>query len=735
MKVPRAFHCLGGTLLNTAARDENHSSGQEMETSIAAPPECAWDTEHGLLVLFPHHQEDAAHGHALVVVPDNGTAPYYAGDLPAASRLWAIKAPRSGRFRLAFHPLETGGLNAPPTAEILFDDALAVDPLAQAGADHQVTGFHFRNRQPQAGLAGVLLEPIELPAGHPLGDVDPQPLDADAEPSAFTLIRRLDPGAASPRGPATAPRRRADQVLDVRFTVAAERGTLPADAVRLKDFDSFDVPTLIVDLTPLGDLAETAKTGIVFVHRPYGDADGFLRLHGAELPLAVDDDDRKLLVWHCEAATYLDQLGVYWSGKPSLRLQADQDTGIEVRGNAPDTAVECLVGLFHGDAYWLLPDQAAEVARTLRDHCPALDMAKLEADRRTAWLNGDPRLRNADWRGAETAGPFTVWLFADLLAHSRAQEGAASLVYQDLFHRFAAFARRPDLACVLLADRDLGALVDKDPRWDLEPWLDDRHGGPAAALAAALEPADTDLPTWVDDQSPAVQRLLWQFMLAGGRASQWRDLAIPPEAAAKGLPRLVDRLRLALVSPLPDWLIVTLRDLDMDPAGLVIEPRSLADAELRLSRLQQANSTLNRECQRVNRALSDTSWPGRLDPRALAPIFDERLRRGEVATAAELRRRLLTHCSGDDANAALAELITELKTRLALWGLGELVGANEELSNMSSVSRTTGTTDPEAPLPSGGRLTGLDPVELAMDSPSPQRGEGLGRGGSAPATD
>jgi len=82
-------------------------------------PECAWDLEQGLVVLWRAAAQapETDPGFTLVVASADGAERYFAGDWPAAQTFFTLKAPASGRFEIQLYPLGAlAALDGPPPA-------------------------------------------------------------------------------------------------------------------------------------------------------------------------------------------------------------------------------------------------------------------------------------------------------------------------------------------------------------------------------------------------------------------------------------------------------------------------------------------------------------------------------------------------------------------------------------------------------------------------------------------
>lgn len=674
---------------------------------MEALPECAWDAQHGVLVLFRAGTQSgpgSARGFALEVRVADGAGAYYAGDFSAAAPLWAIKVPTAGRFELYLYALAGGtdgidALDASPVAIIPFDADLRPHAQWAAARNHRIRGWLFRVADDAAGLEGLHLEPIELAEGARLEDALAHPPWEEHEaPAALALMRVSGQAADAPRGPTVNPLGRERRTLQVLFTVAEDSKALPTDAVNIEGFDALEVPTLVVDLSPFGDLAERVRAGFCFFHRPYGDEE-FRYVSGAKLELIATADHRLLLVWPCDTACHLDHLGVYFSGEASLAPAADPHTGVGVHGDDGGEA-SCLVGLFYGRDYLLLTEEARHYEHRLAPRCPPFDLTEIDMELHGDWVRVDDHRRCLDWRGAEDAEAFTLLAFADLSGPLDEAPPAAPAHDRHFTSRgmvaalgsFGGFARRPDLAFGCRADMRLAHLLaEAKASWGAKP-ADTEHFAPAAALATALEPHDAELGAWIEGESPAVQRDLWRFMLAGGRATQWRDLGIPARAVRDDPDALVEGLRIATAASLPDYLEATLEDLGTDIANWSDPPKSFGEVQHRLARLQETEARLDAELDAVNDALARCPWRGRLALAELAGDFSAALRRGERTDAAHLRQGLMAALGRLGAGAAeLMAQTVELQTRFALWGLQQYV---------SELARPSHATPPDQ-MPAG----------------------------------
>jgi hypothetical protein len=393
-----------------------------------------------------------------------------------------------------------------------------------------------------------------------------------------------------------------------------------------------------------------------------------------------------LLVWVCDDACHLDHVGVYFSGGARLRLC--EAPGSAIWGYEGTPGEECLVALYYGRDFLILPTQARDFAVDGQAPCAPLDMGQVEMQRYAAGVVADEHLHNADWRGAEDAEAFTLTAYADILAQilDAGVPGSGREHLPDLMQRhgvglrsFAEFERRPDLACALFAHPRLQQLLLQGDRSLTRVLKEDRWLSLSALLAAALEPDAEGLARWVEDEPLGVQRALWLFMLAGGRACAWRDLKIPLAAADGDLKRLAGLLDIAHKAALPGFpafIGATLQDLGEDPGILTSPLRSLTDAQDRQAAILRATAAVRRELDRANRELSGT-MPGRqLDPTGCPKGFSAALDAGPVPDVAALRRQVLGSVPLGSAAVNLGVAVVELRTRVVLWGLLGLLGAD-----------------------------------------------------------
>lgn len=637
-----------------------------------ALPECAWDAEHGLVVLYRSGATGTGQqGYALAIELAGAHSVYFAGDFPADCPIWTVKVPTEGRFRLLFYSLDSPlRLNDQPLIAVAFDDRLRVDPTRLAGRQHLVRGWCLPTQ-----------ERIEVPLGASLTERLTEGGWAAGARVGLTVARYSSDAPDAPRGPAIHPLRERGAFIDVFFSQVADALPLPADGVDVAGFRELRTPAIVVDLTPFGDLAESLRDGFCFIHRPHGPDSRFSHTFGPRVPLQITDDHR-LLVWACDDACHLDHIGVYFSGGPRLRLR--QAPGSRIRGYTGSAGEDCLVALFYGHDYLMRPTHAGDFAVDGLPCCAPLDMTEVELQLYAAWVAADGQLHSAAWRGAEDAGAFTHAAYAYFLGQvlDAGVRGSGREQLPELMNRhgvgfrsFAEFTRRPDLAGALLAQPRLSAVLLRDGRsltrlLEREQWL-----SLSALLAAALEPDAEDLARWIEDEPLGVQRALWLFMLAGGAASDWRALAIPPAAADGDLTRLAELLRLAK-APTPAFIAATLQDLGEDPRVLTAPLRSLEDAQARADAIRRAVGAVRREIDRMNPELSGL-MPGRQLHQGDCPrAFSAALGAGPVADAAALRRQVLSSLPAWGPGAVnLGAAVMQLRTRVVLWGLLGLLGA------------------------------------------------------------
>jgi len=640
-----------------------------------ALPECAWDAKHGVVVLYRPEAEGARpQGYALAVELDGERTRYFAGDFPADRLIWAVKAPTEGSFKLLFYPLDSPSrLNGQPLIAIPFDDQLRVNHQLLAGRQYRVRGWCLPAE-----------DPIEVPVGTSLTEMLAAGGWEAGARVGLTVTRYGGDAQDSPRGPAIHPLRERGAFIDVRFTYVQDPRTASAQGedVRVAGFRDLEAPAIVVDLTAFGDLAESLQDGFCFIHRPHGAESAFSRTFGATLPLEVSDDHR-LLVWVCDDACHLDHVGVYFSGGSRLRLREAPD--ITIRGYEGAPGEECLVALFYGRDFLILPTHAEEFAVDGQKPCAPLDMTEVEIQLYAAWVVADEQFHSADWRGAEDAEAFTLTAYADILAQilNAGVTGSGREDLPDLMRRhgvgfraFAEFARRPDLACALFGHPRLQRLLLRGDRSLTRVLEEDRWLSLSALLAAALEPGAEGLARWIENEPLGVQRALWLFMLAGGKASAWRDLKIPSATADGDLTRLVGLLRLVHEAALPNFpafIGATLQDLGEDPGILTSPLRSLTDAQDRQAAILRATAAVRGELERANRELSG-ALPGRqLDPTGCPRGFSAALDAGPVPDVAALRRQVLGSVPLGSAAVNLSAAVLDLRTRVVLWGLQGLL--------------------------------------------------------------
>lgn len=648
-------------------------------------PELAWDAECGLIVLYredPGQTGDTAY--ALVLEPQDGQGAYYAGDLPADAALWAVRAPAAERFRLLLYPAGTANpLVAEPVAAIPFDAGLRVDPQVPAGAFRHLSGWLFLPGAAGEGDQAPLLQRVAVPAGRRLQDVLAEQGWALGDRCGISITRAGGTGPEAARGPSSHPFRQMQERVEVSFTVVPDPRPLPDDAVGVDGFEHLEIPAVIVDLTPFGDLDALLSEGFCFIHGRHGSESGVECTYGTEAMLYRDPDGRHLLIWPCTDACHLDLLGVYYAGGHRLVLREDPATGIRLHGTDQADDRGLLIAQYFGDDYRFQPPQAVELLEDL-----GMDAADLALRLHADWLIDRDAWPDADWQGAEHAEAFTLAAFGGALNTllRLGTEGRLDAVPADLadaLQSFGRFMARPELAFALSRDSDLAVALARGAM-PVESLLDPASLSPASALAAALEPEVPDLADWVEGQDPRTQFLVWRFMLAGGDASHWRELAITPElAAGQDLTRLAGQLRLALDPPHLGAYLAVLDDMGLDSGPFARSPRGLDDVRERLLALTQADNTLGKELQSINRDLgfaraglhihrSDAlAGLGSALESALEPAWGS----GGLPDLGTLRGRLLSRigASGSDL-IQLAGAVGGLRLRASVLALADVLG-------------------------------------------------------------
>ncbi len=677
-----------------------------MEPQQGAMPACAWDTRHGVVVLYRHHgRPEEQRALALVVEPADGGAPYFAGDFLADRLIWAVRAPRAGRFRLAFHALgPPARMDAEAPLRIAFNDQLQVEHTTPIGPGQRLMGWLFRRagagRRPGA-------EPLRgLDDGKTLADLLREPYWDPGERVGIAIARYTGHGGDLELGPAFSPQRGgAVQQIPVAFELFNDSHPLPEDSVRVIGFrvdapnpvtgrqlTELQMPGLVVDLSAFGERAESVRHQLVFIHRPHGPEARFLHLRGSDLELHTDGEGRCWVAWACDSGCLLDLIGVFYAGGEHLTPAPSRTRGLELyaHGQPPDT--QCLLAQFFGSQFRLLPTHAADYAAWAREALGPLDMTEVELQLFSAWVTADERLREADWRGAEDAEAFTLLAYAEVLGLLLDASASARADLPQLldrhgigFRSFAAFERRPDVALAIAAMPRVQALLRR-PRLAGAALLDAAPRSPVAALAAALEPDAAGLPGWIEDQPPSLQRAVWLFLLAGGKAEHWHRLGLAAAAADTDLRQLAQRLQVAL-APIPPYIAAGMEDLGEDPARLR-PPRDLDEAEARLALMQDVGQALTAELTQASTALGRLHAAWALDPVGISKAFGAALEARAVPDLAQLRRRVLNLMPGLVASggaaveqglalavAELTALAHGVRTRLALWGLAQALEA------------------------------------------------------------
>lgn len=640
-------------------------------------PECAWDAECGLIVLYREDPGRSDGGpYALVVEPRDGQAAYYAGDLPAGTGLWAVRAPVAEQFRLLFYAAGTANpLAAEPVASIPFDAALRADPQVPAGAFRQLGGWLFLPGGDDEDIRGPLIQRIEVPAGQTIQGVLADQGWAPGDRCGISCARASGTGAEAVRGPSSHPFHQMRERIEVSFSVVPDPRPLPEDAVRIDELEQLDIPAIILDLTPFGDLDALLSEGFCFIHGRHGSELGPECTYGSASMLHRDADGRRLLIWPCTDACHLDLLGVYYAGGHRLVPREDPVTGVRLQGIGEADDGGLLLAQYFGDDYRVQPRQSVEMLQDL-----GMDPTELALELRAGWILDRKAWPDADWRGAEHAEAFTLVAFGGALnallrmgAEGRLDAALADLA--EALPSFSHFGARPELAFAMSDDGDLSAaLARRGPR--TESLLDPDLLSPVSALAAALEPGLTDLGPWMEGQDPGSQYLLWRFMLAGGRASHWRDLAFTPELAiGQDLERLAGRVRLAMDPPHLPAYVAVLEDLGIGSGTFARAPRGLADVDERLRAMMQADQALGREIEGIDRDLAFAGRELRIDRSAVLAGLESALGAGGLADLDTLRGRLSARAVAMDRDLIqLAGAIEGLRLRATVLALADALG-------------------------------------------------------------
>ncbi|TVQ85350.1 MAG: hypothetical protein EA400_15790 [Chromatiaceae bacterium] len=722
------------------------------------PPECVWDAEQGLVVLYRHAADRAPQADlSLVVAPDAAPA-WYAGDFPADWPLWAIKAPGSGSFRLLGYP--RGAL--PPTGparraaaaasphpsidpsidpaadpspgladgslfSIRFSAALRLDLRRPASPGHPIRAWLFH--PPASGGQAPAVQPLSVPndcslvaaletwGWRPGGPVGLAAMCQTGGQTGGQTGHQPGRRLGNARGPLMTPLQGA--AIDCIFTLVPDA---EPPELTLPGFQHLQAPALALDLTAFGAAADNVRTAFWCFHHPHGPGRDIRHWSGHELPLVDDAEGRRLLVCRFDDACHLDRFGVYFASGARLHprddAEPDRAPTLALQGPAAAGGAECLVALFRGDTCHLLPSQAPRYAAVGREYCSDADPGGFDLPRAAAWLAADPRLGAApdvDWHGAGAASAFTLLAYADVLTRllavpmSAAARAAHRQVQAQGLLAFAGFTRRPDLAFALLAEPALRARLAASatrPGALLDPTLT----APVAALAAALEPDAGDLGAWVAAASPSTQQALWQFLLAGGQASHWQALHLQPDDLPDDLAAFADRLRHAFAE-LPAWIVATRADLGQPPLPDLPLQR-LADAEARAAGRTAAAAAVRAEFDGIAALLPRARARG---GDALIQAFGAALDGGRVAATEVLRRRLLAALAGGDPRRlTLAMLVAELRTRAVLWGLSEWLAVRPMAAPEDPVAAGPATSSASAlPVPT------IDPAPAPLMNPTP----------------
>ncbi|MCB2264241.1 MAG: hypothetical protein LGR52_15075 [Candidatus Thiosymbion ectosymbiont of Robbea hypermnestra] len=685
-------------------------------------PECIWDVAHGLVVLYRRSDrapgsQGSSDGFPLVIELADGGEAYYAGELPADRRVWVVKAPQEGPFRLLFYPPGSPRrLAGEPIAAVRFDDQLRSDPDRPVGMQYRLGVWLFPSVAGSGGQRRPEPEEIPLEVGETIAEGLEHHGWQHGDPDGLAVYRLDGDALDAPRGPAVQPFRHLADKIDVSFTLVPDDIEAPEDLVILADFDQLSVPAIVIDLTAFGDAAEAERENFHFIHRPHDPGIVPKYIHGLDMEI-LDHEDRRYLCWPCDEACHLDYLGVYHAGGRILRPQGDGNAGVRLVSHERLESTNALIGMFYGDAYRLWPMHEIDL-NVLRERAGVDSLATAGSEIRlnTAWAGIEERWANIDLAGADDATAFTLMAYAEFLeqlakaTEVRENAGLPGLMDRNgiPYRRFTAFARRPDLFYALVAEPKLAPVL-RNGRLRADILMDKKQWSPTASLAAALEPDDVALAAWVDAESPAVQRALWLFMLAGGEISVWRDLAIPLEATDGGFDPLVSRLREARTEPLEGFVAPTAEDLGLDTRILDGPPRTFPDAMTRGEVIAKAKDALDSELAAVNEALPGDLEELRLDRGQLTEAFATASDHSGVPALDNLKQRVMVYCAPLGAAASeLVPLLMELKTRIVLWGLAEVLGGIVEHGEGAEATDKDGPVVPPPP---------SDPDEPATDSP------------------
>lgn len=656
---------------------------------MEALPACIWDVDSGLIVLYRDGPASAVSGaYALVIDPADGQSAHYVGELPPDCGLWVIRAPSSPRFQLLFYPEKrTPPCSGAPAAAIPFNAALRVDPRVPAADFYHLSGWLFRPAESDDGLRIPMMERLEVPAGQRLHDALAELGWTLGEQSgvAVTCARGAEPNAE--RGPSVNPFRQLSDGVEVRFTVVRDPRPLPEDVVSLEGFteNDLEIPAVIVDLTPFGDLDLLMREAFCFFHAPQDSQAEVACCFGAEAPIVYAEDGRRLLLWACSEACHLDILGVHFSGGQGLIARVDEYTEIPLHGVDTQEDSSLIAVQYYGNDFRVRPRQMLESLEGFRVDTERLAM-RLHAD----WIIDHHAWREADWRGAEKAGAFSLVAFYDLLNklhHALAEAAPASPLralaepLRSLRHFFA----RPELGPSLLSVGTGLENVLARPGLRLDALFDPNLISPASALAAATEPEVRDLGTWVEGQNPETQSMLWRFMLAGGLASHWRDLAITPEQVAGRDPgQLARRLRLTMAPPELSVPLAILADLDEEIAPLREPLRTLADADKRFDALRRASLALKDELDSIIQDLAFTRRRPTLSRDAARARFEAASPELDSLTPGDIRKRLLAHAAQDPDLHQFAGVIEQIRLRVTMIALADILGVDLDFLSAST---------------------------------------------------
>ena len=727
----------------------------ETRSSRSALPECVWDAQSGVLVLYWGHEEDpegdVLPGFQLVVERD-GRAPAYVGEMPPGRRVWAVRAPFDGAFRLRLHPQgPVAALNAPPVAVIPFDFGTRPNPQQPVGTFQRLSVW--------------LIPALDNPRGQP--DDRPEPRRIEIEPRRFlvhaleeegwepgshdglVVTRITGEGPSSTRGPAVRPACASEQTIKVYFALDEDE-PVGDDVIQVAGFERLKHPAIYVDLTSFGDDAEVVAEAFSFVHRPHGLDAKPSYYRGADCQVLVSEIEGRIyryLHWPCVDGCHLDLMGVHCNATADLRLMPTNELRLD--GANGDEPVRTLVGLFYGDGFQMQP-QNPRVSEYMGRVAGQETGDSLAIRRNTAFAYLSGRWGELDLRGAEHIGAFTVLAYADWLGRvlgdgTSSDPDPASLLrgHGLSFQSLWSFVRSPDLAMALVGDMDLLSLL-REGRLSLTEGPPPGALCPSTALAAAMEPGNSELIAWVEGLDGAAQRALWLFMRAGGAPSDWKALGLVPKDVSGDAKRLVARIAQAKRER-PVFLDYVATDLGFDPAPLRRPLTSLEDAIQKLGLLRVLERGVMAELETVNRALLGGLDSALLEPDSLAANFTKAIDSGEELEREHLRRQVLgLAASLGEAAKDLVPVLLDVRTRIVLLGLatalGPLTGAQpqsrESSRGTNAIRPKTVASVPERDTASASQVQPDAPKRPVAASAQEARSTNMHRGsptGAAPS--